>query len=159
MYCRGCQYNLHGIVGFECPECGFPFDPTDHATFLKSPHKYHRLLSILQICFAVHPLIGIGGFYVFMFLAYIELGHFPIVYIDNPDFFGFEPLFQLWMFSCLGFPLSSALGVALVPWYYRIPPIPRTEVPIRLALVPISWVIMVCVIQIDPGDCWEWFLD
>lgn len=33
MFCRECQYNLHGLPEPRCPECGHLFDPTNPATF------------------------------------------------------------------------------------------------------------------------------
>lgn len=32
-YCDKCGYDLRGLPGPHCPECGHPFDPTDPDTF------------------------------------------------------------------------------------------------------------------------------
>lgn len=38
MFCRRCQYNLHGLTTQACPECGLAFDPQNPRTYLKSEH-------------------------------------------------------------------------------------------------------------------------
>ncbi len=47
MYCLKCKYGLAGLSSHRCPECGTPFDPLDHSTYLTSvPRKRPGLLAL-----------------------------------------------------------------------------------------------------------------
>ena len=61
-YCRGCNYNLHGLTASRCPECGREFDPTNRKTYLSRPPRVwvryvrraaYALAAILMILAAV----------------------------------------------------------------------------------------------------------
>lgn len=35
-FCKGCRYNLRGLMDGLCPECGLPFNLSNHRTYLTS---------------------------------------------------------------------------------------------------------------------------
>lgn len=49
MYCRQCDYNLHGLSEQRCPECGRTFDPSDPNTFHEKTRRQRRRRFALQV--------------------------------------------------------------------------------------------------------------
>jgi hypothetical protein len=65
IYCRRCGYNLRGLSGCRCTECGRAFDPANRRTYSGHPHApLRRRLATYAVAalLAAVLLAGAGGF-------------------------------------------------------------------------------------------------
>lgn len=63
MRCVDCGYDLVGLDGFKCPECGRPFDPEDETSFRSGRRRRRRERGYRETDAAL-VLLGIGALYV-----------------------------------------------------------------------------------------------
>lgn len=61
MYCRQCDYDLHGLSEQRCPECGQRFDASDPKTFHTTPRRQRRRRLALQMLLPPIVLLALTG--------------------------------------------------------------------------------------------------
>lgn len=157
--CRECGYDLRALPAGHCPECGKDFDPSNAWTFRKTRRKPSAVLVWTQLICALHPLIVLLVFYSLMFLAWIESGQLPN-YGDDPSFYGLSIFLDLIVFSCMALPGTIALGFVLGLILMAADEAESRYLGVwRIVLLVVGWLVVLAVLRIDPGGCWNWFFD
>jgi hypothetical protein len=62
MYCLNCGHSLLGCPLYKCPECGWPFNPSDAHSFARQ-RLSPRLAALLEVCLGVLQVFGVGHIY------------------------------------------------------------------------------------------------
>ncbi len=127
-----------------------------------APSTTHRLArSILLGC--TYPLLLIGSTYAAWFCGWVELGHQPEPWVDDPtQLEGISGLFQFmgWMLFLAFLP---AIVITTGVWFYtvsthsRLEPNER-EYAISLAVgLPVAWLALFGLFALDPFEARVWF--
>lgn len=113
MRCLTCDYDLSKLTARRCPECGRAFDPDDARTFRFSSFWRCRLL-LWSVALSCYPVISIGLYYLTWLVAWIDIGHRPRPWLDDPNYCG--PTVQVfsWISAVLLLGVPFALITALV---------------------------------------------
>jgi len=157
--CRDCGYDLRTLLAGKCPECGQSFDPAVRSSFQPTRRPLPRWFGGLQLALALSPVIWLVPFYAMMGLARIELGRWPMVYQDNPAFFGLEWLLEVLMLSGLILPLFSVAAMVMGLVMNALGRTKTLEFLIRVWLAFPAWGLLIVVVRTDPGGCFDWFID
>lgn len=63
MYCKRCAYDLQGVTGAQCPECGTQFDANNPLTFDKSPRSRR-----FRVLWRIATIISVVGILLYIFV-------------------------------------------------------------------------------------------
>jgi len=158
--CRVCRYDLRLLPAGLCPECGAHFDPAVTGTFLAVYKRPPRWVHGVYLLCALHPVMVLAMFYGLMGMARIELGRWPVAYQDDPAFYGLDWLLDVMAMSCMVFPVAIGLGLGLGVFLLARDSQKGRYVGVwRLVLVVAGWPLFFLMVYLDPGGCWNWFLD
>ena len=109
MWCVACGYDLRGLRGGRCPECGRGFDPKDPATFRRSRRRVPRGVRVAGGALARGVGLALASFAVTIAivaglaaLADIERSPIPVRLHDD----AYHAILIIW-------PISAALLVIL----------------------------------------------
>jgi hypothetical protein len=108
-YCMQCSYDLHGLQGNLCPECGRGFDLNDERTFSRTPDRRRRVPGIEYVLLA----LAIGGL---MVMAIFATGYQP----GEESVYGSRrmPSWVIWVAHSL--ELISFIGSLLSRAYLKV---------------------------------------
>ena len=106
---------------------------------------------------AAFPVAWLGLLYAFVLRARLQLGHWPAPYRPDPKSLGFGLHHQAIWLGLFAVPYIAGAGLALAL-------LGRATGMYRglwrvLGLLLISLTIFILVLQLDPGNYFEWFAD
>lgn len=161
MYCLGCSYELRGLEGRVCPECGRGFDPGDRATF--RPHErqlgVERCLEGALIGVSASMLLANVGVHVMLIAARVSLGRWPHRGgADDPKgIAGIGVLYVLIaiLLNAAIFAVFPAVTLAIALAVHRA--WGRLKRSVLLGLV--LWLSGFALWWWDPAQAWYWYHD
>jgi len=104
-YCRGCNYNLHGLTASRCPECGRAFDPANPKTYRSHPPRdWLRYAKRAAYAVAMLLLLLAGTWGWFFWGWYDEQQALRALGVDpvNTDLVHYTPILTPWPKHHLG---------------------------------------------------------
>jgi hypothetical protein len=158
--CLGCGYSLRSLQARTCPECGRPFDLSDHTTFDRSTTAEsfrHRALrwtaGILTGVAVLHLVLGWSAWAV----SRLVLGHAPGYYDAPSSISQIRVLRATWFVSGVALPLMVPMILVLIAFLW-VEPDPSHGGPPRRHLTALwlgVWT-MLTVCFCGSSGVWVW---
>ncbi len=101
------------------------------------------------------PLGWIVTLYLFTFLCWIKLGHFPIPSLNDPKFIGFSPFYYLSLFGMMTVIFVIAAWLLCLPFTIKKKLINRKHVVIMV----VGSILSLIQLFFDPFNLIYWLLD
>jgi hypothetical protein len=162
MFCQHCQYNLHGLTRYRCPECGREFDPDDPATFDPKPTSCAHWPLWLVAAGAAYPWLAVCGLATTWLTACVVLGRPPRPSADDPLEIGtvVSIVYYFTALSCMTAPFALMLTAVGLVAIARTWPYPRRH-PTVLAFAGtvISWFLAFVTLTGRLHEVGVWFMD
>ncbi|MFG0284625.1 MAG: hypothetical protein ACF8R7_09410 [Phycisphaerales bacterium JB039] len=164
MYCLGCEYELAGLEGGCCPECGRAFDAGDSRTFSRERHsqlrdRRARPCEIALIAAATTPLVANLMAHAALVAARVSLGRWPHRFgADDPKgVAGIGLFYGLAMLALLASPVAALVGLLMAALLV----VDRAWVRLlRGGLIAAClWGFGILLTQGDPAQVWVWLFD
>ena len=164
MYCLGCEYELTGLEGSCCPECGRRFNADDPATFLSERRSRRcdrraRLFELALIATSTTPLVANLMAHAALVAARVSLGRWPHRFgMDDPKGVdGIGLFYGLAMLALLASPVAALVGLLMA----SLLAVDRAWLRlVRGGLIAAGlWGMGFALARGDPAQVWVWLFD
>lgn len=154
--CPVCGYDLAGITGTVCPECGGELHPEK---IRRRQRSWHDIGTGAWLTTLTVPIASFGLLWLSALVARVQLGHWPRPSLDDPARIDgvFLPAFAslfAFMLSIFAFVPSFVFMLMMIARAWKL----RRGALIVTAFI-IAWAPMFVQAAFDPGRITQWVMD